>query len=892
MWGPAVTGSWEFWIDRGGTFTDIVARRPDATLTTLKLLSENPAAYDDAALQGIRELLEVDAGEPLPADRIGAVKIGTTVATNALLERAGEATVLVTTRGFGDALRIGYQSRPDLFALDIVLPEMIHASVVEVDERVRADGSVLTPIDRGPVRAALAEAHARGVRAVAVVLMHGYRYPAHEQAVGDIAAELGFTQISLSHEVSPLMKYVPRGDTTVVDAYLSPVLRSYVERVSGELGASVAVSFMQSNGGLTEGRRFHGKDALLSGPAGGVVGMTRAAEAAGFERLIGFDMGGTSTDVSHYAGELERTQDGEVAGVRVRAPMIHVHTVAAGGGSVLHFDGARLRVGPDSAGAQPGPACYGHGGPLTVTDCNVVLGKLRPEFFPQVFGPSGTDPLHVDAAASQFAELTREVTGATGSPITVEQLAEGFLSVAVDNMANAIKKISIQRGYDVGAYTLVCFGGAAGQHACLVADRLGISQVYVHPLAGVLSALGIGLADVRNVVDFAVERPLDPAALDKLDWASLEAQAVAGLADSVTSASDVELIRRVAVRYAGSDTAMHVPAGDLQRVADAFAATHRARFGFVSPDKQLIIESVQVEGIARSSAEATGLGSASISNGPGPTHFSTTMEGTTSDTLFVARAALEAGDPVVGPAVLLEPTTTIVVEPGWQATATPDGDLVLERVSALFSPDVSTQVDPVQLEIFNNLFMNIAEQMGLVLENTASSVNIKERLDFSCAVFDPGGDLIANAPHMPVHLGSMSESIKSIIAANPRMRAGDAYVMNAPYNGGTHLPDITVVKPVFDDDDTQPIFYVASRGHHADIGGTVPGSVPANSTSVHEEGVLLDNVKLVEGGHFREDEIRRLLTEATTRRATPTRTSPTWAHSLPRARRAATSCGG
>ena len=859
--------SWDFWIDRGGTFTDIVARTPDGDMVTHKLLSDNPRRYDDAAIQGIRDLLGSQPGAALDTAHIAAVKMGTTVATNALLEREGEPTVLVTTKGFADALRIGYQARPDIFALDIVLPEMLYSHVIEVDERLGADGKVLTPLDLEQAHADLLMSKVSGFDSVAIAFMHGYRHTDHEAQVAAVARELGFGQVSVSHEVSPLMKLVSRGDTTVVDAYLSPVLRRYVEQVDAQLrpdDTGPQLLFMQSNGGLTDAHDFQGKDALLSGPAGGVVGMVRTAEAAGFDKLIGFDMGGTSTDVSHFAGELERSYETEVAGVRVRAPMMHIHTVAAGGGSILHFDGARMRVGPDSAGADPGPACYGNGGPLAITDCNVVLGKLRSEFFPAVFGADGTAPLDAEASLAGFESLVAQIEEATAAPTTVAEVAEGFLAIAVENMANAIKKISVQKGYDVTDYALVCFGGAGGQHACLVADRLGISTVLVHPYAGVLSAVGIGLADVRHVIDSAVEVNLSADALTLLDttWKRLEADGVRAVRAQGVAAEQIFTTRRLALRYEGSDTALQVPAGDETAVAASFADVHLRRFGFVSPGKNLIVESMHIETVGAAVEQsigsiATNAGAASNEVG----RFATVMAGERSNTPFLQRSELGTGVEVEGPAVIVEETGTTIVEPGWRATVSDLGDLVLQRsADRAVSAGIDTKVDPVQLEIFNNLFMNIAEQMGLVLENTAASVNIKERLDFSCAVFDPSGDLIANAPHMPVHLGSMSESIKSIIQQNPQMFPGDVYVMNAPYNGGTHLPDITVIKPVFEvGNDTTPIFFVASLGHHADIGGSVPGSAPANSTSVDEEGVLLDNVLLVSQDRFLNDEIAALL---------------------------------
>jgi len=866
---------WQFWIDRGGTFTDVVARRPDGSITTLKLLSENPRQYSDAAVAGIRTVLSLDTDDPLPPRLMDSVKMGTTVATNALLERQGEPTLLVVTRGFADALRIGYQARPELFALDIVLPEMLYSGVVEVDERVGARGELLTPLDIEQARADLTRAHESGLSSVAIALTHGYRYTDHEKQLAALAEEVGFTQVSVSHLVSPLMKLVSRGDTTVVDAYLSPVLRRYVNQVEEQLSAgnpgedAPLLMFMQSNGGLTDARHFQGKDALLSGPAGGVVGMVATAREAGYDRLIGFDMGGTSTDVSHYGGELERTYETEVAGVRVRAPMMLIHTVAAGGGSIVHFDGARMRVGPDSAGADPGPACYGNGGPLTITDCNVMLGRLRSDFFPAVFGPGGDQPLDVEVLQRLFNALVQEVADATGRPATAEDLAEGFLTIAVENMANAIKKISVQRGHDVTDYVLVCFGGAGGQHACLVADRLGIEKVLVHPHAGVLSALGIGLADVRTVNDESVEAELTEAALDTVRRAAdrlRETGRATVLAQGVGD-DHVESFERVAVRYDGSDTALHVPLGDVGNVVAAFEAAHHARFGFTSPGKAMIVESTQVEVVGHSDTVATTAAPTAGTEATPLGVFQSVMDHGTHDTPFIDREALGIEASVDGPAVIIEANSTTVVEPGWQAVVLETGDLLISRVAP--RPDQVQlgidQADPVQLEIFNNLFMNVAEQMGLVLENTAVSVNIKERLDFSCAIFDPSGDLIANAPHMPVHLGSMSETIKSVISQNSepgdrqpsRMSPGDVFVLNAPYNGGTHLPDITVVKPVFEGDDI--IFYVASRGHHADVGGMTPGSAPADSTSVEQEGVLLNGEKIVESGIFLEEDLRDLL---------------------------------
>ncbi len=859
---------WQFWIDRGGTFTDIVALSPDGRVMTDKLLSENPAQYPDAAIEGIRRVIECEtqAGRaPDPAQPF-VVKMGTTVATNALLERKGDPTLLVITEGFADALRIGYQNRPELFALQIELPDMLYSRVLEARERVSAQGEVIRPLDTAALREGLQQAYDGGIRSVAIVFLHGYRHGEHERLAGEIAADIGFGQISLSHQASPLMKLVSRGDTTVVDAYLSPILRRYVDRVESALQAlhpgPNRLQFMQSSGGLTEAHRFAGKDAILSGPAGGVVGMVETARAAGFERLIGFDMGGTSTDVCHYAGEFERAFETEVAGVRMRAPMMRIHTVAAGGGSILCFDGARFRVGPESAGADPGPACYGNGGPLCVTDCNVMLGKIQPAHFPRVFGPNAEAPLDAAIVRRKFAELADEIAAATGRRMTPEQVAEGFLEIAIENMANAIKKISVQRGYDVAEYTLCCFGGAGAQHACGVADALGMKRIFLHPHAGVLSAYGMGLADLRQIRERSIEQPLDAALLQSLEAGRLALIAAGEQALREQGADGViESETRLHLHYAGSDSSLAVAWGSLQSVQQAFEQRHRRAFGFISPDKPLILRSIEVESIARHAPPPQPVVTEADRDGRPLARYPLSLGGERPETPFIDRSRLPLEQWIEGPAVVIEPTSTIVIEPGWRGRLSARGDLVLERYQAL--PErhaIGTEVDPVMLEIFNNLFMSIAEQMGAVLENTAVSVNIKERLDFSCALFDAGGDLIANAPHMPVHLGSMSESIKTVIREwSGRMRRGDAFVLNAPYNGGTHLPDVTLIKPVFGDDDEQVLFYVASRGHHADIGGKTPGSMPSDSTTVIEEGVLLDNLKIVDRGRFLEDEIRALL---------------------------------
>ncbi len=867
-----MTDNWQFWVDRGGTFTDIVARRPDGGLVTHKLLSENPERYTDAAVQGIRELLDLEVGAPVPAGLVQHVKMGTTVATNALLERKGERTVLAITEGFGDALRIGYQNRPDLFARHIVLPEMLYEDVVEVPERMGAHGDVVMPLDEDAARAGLQAAYDDGIRSLAIAFVHGYRYHDHENRVAEIAAEIGFPQISVSHRASPLMKLVSRGDTTVVDAYLSPILRRYVEQVAGALnnGASAGprLMFMQSNGGLTDARLFQGKDAILSGPAGGVVGMARTASLAGFEKVIGFDMGGTSTDVSHFDGEYERSYETMVAGVRLRAPMMHIHTVAAGGGSILHFDGARFRVGPDSAGADPGPASYRRGGPLAVTDCNVMLGKLKPDHFPKVFGPNADEPLDDGIVREKFTALAAEIAAATGRAAPApEAVAEGFLRIAIENMANAIKKISVQRGYDVTEYTLNSFGGAGGQHACLVADSLGMSTILLHPFAGVLSAYGMGLADVRAIREKQINAPLDAAAPALLDdaFAPLGVEARAEVLDQEVPAERISLVRKVHLRYAGTDNPLPVdPADTVAAMTAAFEAAHRQRFGFIAPDRELVIEAVSVEAIGASGQEdAADLGAgAPAEDAAAVDETKIFAEGSWQAAPIYRRDDLAAGQRIPGPAIISESTGTTVVEAGWQAELSPAGHFVLRRVVPRPKREaIGTDADPVMLEVFNNLFMSIAEQMGATLANTAYSVNIKERYDFSCAIFAPDGSLVANAPHVPVHLGSMGASIKTIIRENEgKMKAGDAYVINAPYNGGTHLPDVTVITPVFDEAGAEILFYVASRGHHADIGGRTPGSAPPDSVSIHEEGVLIDNFLMVENGVLKEKETLELLT--------------------------------
>ncbi len=866
---------WDFWIDRGGTFTDLVGRAPEGTLHTHKLLSDAPDRYDDAAVAGIRALLDLEVDAVLPTDLIRSIRMGTTVATNALLERRGDRTVLAITAGLGDLLRIGFQNRPRLFDLDIVLPDLLHERVVEISERMGADGAVVTAVDEDAARRDLAAAYDDGIRAVAVALLHGHRFVEHEQRIAAIARDIGFTQVSVSHEVSPLSKLIARGDTTVVDAYLSPILRRYIDRVVAAVGEGTRLEFMQSSGGLTDARLFQGKDAILSGPAGGVVGMVEAGRQAGFEHLIGFDMGGTSTDVTHFDGELERTFETEVAGVRVRAPMLHVHTVAAGGGSILHFDGARFRVGPDSAGADPGPACYRGGGPLTVTDANVLLGRIRPEHFPSIFGPQGDASLDAEIVAQRFDTWAGKMRAATDDDRSGVQIAEGLLTIAVANMANAIKKISVMRGHDVTAYALHCFGGAGGQHACAVADELGMSTVLVHPFAGVLSAYGMGLADVRALRERQVDRPLDAQGIAVASGIAeeLRADALEEMASQGIAAPETRTVARAMVRYAGSQQPIALDLSDTATMRLAFAAAHRSRFGFDAPSRQLDIEAVTVEAVATAPDVAVGRvgnrGTVAARSVPARERARMRSGGAWCDAALHHREVLEPSDVIEGPAIVVERTGTTIVDVGWQAAIDDERNLVITRVVARPARvAVGTNVDPVLLEVFNNLFMSIAEQMGGTLANTAYSVNIKERLDFSCAVFDAAGDLVANAPHVPVHLGSMGASVRTVIDRNAdpdgttTMRPGNAYVLNNPFDGGTHLPDVTVISPVFDEAGKTIQFYVGSRGHHADIGGRTPGSSPPDSTHIEEEGVVIDNVLLVEQGRFREREVRELLTSA------------------------------
>ncbi len=855
--------NWQFWIDRGGTFTDIVARKPDGHLLAHKLLSTDPEHYTDAAMHGIRFILGIGPKSKLPTEIISSIKMGTTVGTNALLERNGEPTALVITKGFRDALRIGYQNRPDIFALKIELPELLYEEVIEIKERYNASGEELITLDTENSRSELERIYSQGIRSIAIVLMHAYRYPEHELQLRGIAEDIGFTQISLSHEVSPLMKLISSGETTVVDAYLSPVLRRYIDMIASSLeagGDNTKLMFMQSNGGLIEANQFRGKDCILSGPAGGIVGAVETSGMAGFEKVVTFDMGGTSTDVAHYSGEYERSFETEIAGIHLRSPMLYIHTVAAGGGSILHFEAGRFTVGPDSAGSEPGPACYRKGGPLTITDCNLMLGKIDPQHFPHVFGHSADMSLDSDVVREKFSALAEDVSAFTGVEHSAEQVAEGFLKIAIENMANAIKKISIQRGYDTKDYVLCCFGGAGAQHACGVADALSIKKILIHPFAGVLSAYGMGLADQRIMKEYAVEKKLERKLIAELRdiAAELEMSGKEEMRMQGVAEEDISALHKIHVKYRDAGTSIIVDLVDEKEIKTSFENEHKSRFGFIMDNKELVIEAVSTEIIG--SGETMRKSTTNVAAEKGDMLPDMTMYtcGKPHTTPVYRREKLVSGTKVKGPAIIVETNTTVVIEPGWEAELTENQELVLERVSALPKREsIGTEADPVMLEVFNNRFMSIAQQMGYTLQNTSYSVNIKERLDFSCALFDSEGNLIANAPHIPVHLGSMGESVKSIIRKFPAMKAGDVFMLNSPFEGGTHLPDITVITPVFHEN--KLAFFVASRGHHADIGGVTPGSIPPESRHIEKEGVLTNGQRIVSSGKFLEDEVQKWL---------------------------------
>ena len=854
---------WQFWIDRGGTFTDIVAKDTSGLIKTKKYLSENPEAYKDAAIHAIREFLELETDEVIPRNVISCVKMGTTVATNALLERKGEQTALIITRGMKDILEIGYQARPETFALEVIKPTLLYDDVFEVEERILANGDIEVALNADDARKLLETVRQKGYESIAIVLMHGFKFPRHEKTLAKIAYDIGFKQISVSHNVSPLVKIVSRGQTTIVDAYLTPILKRYVDQVSGALGIDKPgeLLFMQSSGGLIDANSFRGRDAILSGPAGGIVGAVYTARLAGFDKLIAFDMGGTSTDVSHYAGEYEKAYETEVAGVQMRIPMMHINTVAAGGGSILKYEDGRFQVGPESAGAQPGPLAYRKNGHLAVTDINVVLGKIQPDFFPHIFGPNQDQPIDTDASKAEFQKIANQV----GDNRSAEDVAEGFLDIANEHMAQAIKKISLARGYDLKDYVLNCFGGAGGQHACLVAEKLGIKTILLHPMSGVLSAYGMGLADIRQEKQATFEKPLTAKNMNELKAlvSTLEQETHQAMEKQGVSASELNDEYFVFIRYKGTDTSLRVTLNDHMNMQKDFEALHKKQFGFVSPERQLIVGTVVVESFGGRYEQTENADSEIAKDCPvSEKTIQTYINGEWRPTPIYKVENLKYGHSLIGPAIISEPTGTIMIERDWSAHLNAFGHIILEHSEVQRNSVVSLETeacDPVQLEIFNNLFMTVAEQMGLVLQKTSQSVNVKERLDFSCALFDQEGNLVSNAPHLPVHLGSMDTTVQVLINNDNTINPGDVFVLNNPYNGGSHLPDITVVSPVFDEASDNIIFYVASRAHHEDVGGIDPGSMSPRGKTIHEEGVILDGVKLVEKGVFQSDRIRKLL---------------------------------
>ncbi len=845
--GPA---GWTFWVDRGGTFTDVIGVSPAGEEHTLKLLSASNA-YEDAAVEAMRRLLGAGLGAPFPAERVKAIKIGTTVATNALLERRGAKTLFITTAGFADALEIGDQTRPELFALAIRRPPPLYAGVIEADERLAADGTVARPLDEAALERAIEAAAGDGCESAAIAFLHSDLNGEHEARAAAIAGRAGLVGLSLSHEVSPLPKFVPRAETTVADAYLTPVLEAYARRLR-ELTEGAPLFFMTSAGALVSAGAFRGRDAVVSGPAGGVVGVARTAEAAKAGAVLGLDMGGTSTDVCRFAGALERRDHTTVASVNLRAPRLDVETVAAGGGSILAFDGLRARVGPQSAGAAPGPAAYGLGGPPTVTDANLVLGRLDAAFFPSVFGPKGDAPLDVAAARSALAGLAQAM-----GALSAETAAAGFVAVAVEQAAAAIRRISTERGFDPREHALVAFGGAAGQVACQVAEALDIGEVLCPRYASVLSAWGVGQARLRAIRQSGLERALDERGLAGaviLADALIE-QARGALTAQGGVAGGVE--KRLAIRYAESSTPVVLPMSSPAEARLAFEAAHQRLFGFTEPGQTIMIDSVEVEvseAVIRVPPAAQRRDDRS-EDPPLP------RAGRLARLAPGAVLADEVRAPIEGPRLIVRGDTQIWLAEGWRANPAAEGLLRLTRTAAGGAPrelDL-TRPDPVTLELFNRRFMGVAEAMGAALERTARSVNIKERLDFSCALFDADGGLVANAPHMPVHLGSMGASVRAVHARHPRQEPGQAFALNNPYGGGTHLPDITVVMPVFIGGVEEPDFFVAARGHHADVGGVQPGSMPPFSTSIDEEGVFLDALPIMAAGRFLEDETRAAL---------------------------------
>ena len=847
---------WDFWIDRGGTFTDIVARDPNGKLFTDKLLSENEQLYKDAGLAGIKRFLKVPHDEKIPMDNINSIKMGTTVATNALLERKGFPVVLLTTKGLRDQLRIAYQNRPNLFDRQIILNDPLYDHIVEVEERVTSSGKILQPINKEKLYEDLRKIKNVEEKSCAIVFMHSCKFNKHEKEAEEVAKAIGFSHISLSYRTSQIMKYVMRGDTTVADAYLSPVLNKYIENLYSEFNGDISgkISFMQSNGGLTGASLFSGKDSILSGPAGGVIGGIKTSALDKEHKIIGFDMGGTSTDVWHYSGELERTVNNKIDGIRISIPMLSINTIAAGGGSILSEKSGRLIVGPESAGATPGPACYARGGPLTITDSNLVTGRIHADFFPNTFGYNSNESLSLSASKILFEQLSDKMN------VPVEEIAEGYISIADNSMAEAIKKISVQRGYDLREYCLTIFGGAAGQHACSIAEILDIKTCLIHPHASVLSAYGMGLAEVRTNKSKVIEKYLTRETLleTALIADSLITSTMENLEKQNVLEKNITYIIKLFIKLQGTDTSLEFDFDTTTNLQIKFKETYLRLFGFKPTSKKLIIESVFVEAIGgtdvdiKSKKSVEELTTKKLSTVTKKVY----IDGEWSDCQFFPIENLRKNSKIVGPAVLVGSQTSILLKKGWDSTLQESGAIKLKRVKTL---QPKSHTESAQIEVFNNLFMSIAEQMGFVLEKTAQSITIKERLDFSCAIFDKNGELVANAPHMPVHLGSMDSTVKSIIKNNSTLSHGDIFAINAPYNGGTHLPDITIVNPIWNAEKNEIIFYTAARGHHTDIGGLTPGSMPCNSTNINEEGIYIDNWKIVDKGIFKEKAIKEKL---------------------------------
>ena len=867
----SVNSGWRFWIDRGGTFTDVIAISPQGEVKRKKLLSEHPERYRDAAVQGIAEFMEVSGNASPAASKIASIRMGTTVATNALLERQGAAVLFVTTEGFGDGLAIGHQTRNDLFDLNIKKSQLLYSEVIEVQERIGAHGEIIYPLNCDVARQQLQNAFEKGYRSCAIALMHAYRYPIHEKQLKNIARDIGFSHISTSHEVSPLIKWLERAGTATVDSSLSPVLHHYVKQFCDSFDDTEQVKeklfFMQSNGGLCYTSKFHGHNAILSGPAGGVVGMIRTAQYAGFDRLVGFDMGGTSTDVSHFSGEYERNNHTEVDGIAFYAPTLKIRTIAAGGGSILRFADGRYQVGPRSAGALPGPACYGRGGPATLTDCHLVLGRLVPTYFPQVFGQHGNAPIDVQSATKALQKLCDEQETITGNRETPFSMAQGFLQVATANMAEAIKHISVEQGFDPREHVLCCFGGAGGLHACGIAESLDMAKVLIHEDAGVLSALGIGMADFRVVKQHSIENLLDEKLIPELSVyiKQLEKSALEELQESTDSVGEITINVKVSLRYQGSQSSILLPFTSYEELHKHFIDSHRQRFGFVFPERPLVMENVQVEAVIFNESNYYDNHHFSSEASPHPVGETLMMvEQQQQSVPIYHHTQLAVKSIIKGAAIITQPTATIVIEPGWQGEILSQGELLLSKLAVSPSKHRATVVaDPVQLEIFHGLFMSVAKQMGYVLQNTAASINIKERQDYSCALFDKEGQLVANAPHIPVHLGSMGEAVRSVIKQQAgRMQPGDIFLHNTPWNGGTHLPDITAVRPLHSKDGKHIHFYTAARGHHADIGGTSPGSMPATSQHIDEEGILFDCFPVVSDGVLNEKALHDRLCNA------------------------------